>query len=407
MLKLSSERRRRTPWIKRIGYALLFILLTAVGYFAWLFFTFSFEGPPLVQEVALADLNGDGHLDAFVTISPEGEPYGAPDLVLFGEGNGRFTPSDQTLENYNTFAVALGDVNDDGLVDAVVGNQMYRNYDNGRFGGGYHLHSESEGVFRWQVELADLNGDGSLDLFGAACCGGAVVSPESEQRPLYSNDTVWLNNGTGGFSSGSQLLDSTGSNAVALGDLNGDGTVDAFVAKGQSAHPEARSSFNNPNFVWLNDGTGQFRDSGQRLGDAESTAVALGDFDNDGDLDAVVGNTGRDELWLNNGQVNFTLSSQRFNWRETKAVFVADFNGDELPDLIISGETSSRVWLNEGAANFQSGQRVQHQEDDAIALGDVNEDGFMDVLIAGVTEYQVWFGAGNGRFTANDRVAYP
>ena len=403
---LLTQRMRMPMWLARLGCAALIIIpLLVVGYFAWIFFTFSFEGPPLAQEIALADLNGDGHLDAYVTISPRGEPYCALDVVLFGDGNGRFTPSDQELESCSTFAVSLSDMNDDGMVDAIVGNRFLRNYDNGRFSDGVFLPINSEGAFHWQVRLADLNGDGSPDLFGAACCGGAVVSPETEQRPLYSNDEVWFNNGKGGFSNSGQLLDDTGSNAVALGDLNGDGSIDAFVVKGQTAH-QTSSSFKNPNFVWLNDGSGQFTDSGQRLGEAESTAVALGDFDGDGDLDAMVGNNGRDELWLNDGQGNFSLSAQRFNTDNTRAIFAVDLNGDGLLDLMIAGESSSRVWLNEGPAAFQSGQRVRHQDDDAITLGDVNEDGFVDVIVAGVKTYQVWFGEGKGRFSAVSRTSY-
>ncbi|MAT98319.1 MAG: hypothetical protein CL608_14335 [Anaerolineaceae bacterium] len=404
--QLFAQRRRMPLWLARLGCATLIILsLLVVGYFAWIYFIFSFGGPPLAQEVALADLNGDGHLDAYVTISPQGEPYCALDWVLFGDGNGRFTASDQELESCSTFAVSLGDVNNDGMVDAIVGNRFFRNYDNGRFTDGVFLPISSEGAFRWQARLADLNGDGALDLFGAGCCGGMVVSPETERRPLYSNDVIWLNNGAGVFFDSGQLLGDMGSNAVALGDLNGNGSIDAFVATGQTT-PGERSSFQNPNFVWFNDGSGQFSDSGQRLGEAESTAVALGDFDGDGDLDAVVGNNGRDELWLNDGQGNFSLSAQRFNSDNTRAVFAADLNEDGLPDLVIAGETSSRVWLNKGAATFQSGQRVRHQDDDAIALGDVNEDGLVDVLVAGVEKYQVWHGEGNGRFSADSHTPY-
>lgn len=46
--------------------------------------------------------------------------------------------------------------------------------------------------------------------------------------------------------------------------------------------------FDTPNTVWFNDGTGLFSDSGQRLGLTDSRAVAVGDVDGDGFLDAVV-----------------------------------------------------------------------------------------------------------------------
>jgi hypothetical protein len=66
-------------------------------------------------------------------------------------------------------------------------------------------------------------------------------------------------------------------------------------------------SVNEPNTIWFNDGTGQFVDSGQRLGRSGTSAIALGDLDGDGDLDAFIGNGGfwsnsnADEVWFNDG----------------------------------------------------------------------------------------------------------
>ena len=81
------------------------------------------------------------------------------------------------------------------------------------------------------------------------------------------------------FTDSGQALGSSDSYSVALGDLDGDGDLDAMVA-----------NFNSPNTVWTNDGSGSFTDSGQALGNSNSSSVALGDLDGDGDLDAMVGN---------------------------------------------------------------------------------------------------------------------
>ncbi|MBC8422446.1 MAG: right-handed parallel beta-helix repeat-containing protein, partial [Chloroflexi bacterium] len=89
-------------------------------------------------------------------------------------------------------------------------------------------------------------------------------------------------------------LGSSYSRAVALGDVDGDGDLDAFVANSHDAYGQG-------NKVWLNDGTGIFSDSGQSLGDSYSRDVALGDVDGDGDLDAFVGNSNSqpNKVWLN------------------------------------------------------------------------------------------------------------
>ncbi len=128
------------------------------------------------------------------------------------------------------------------------------------------------------VALGDLDGDGDLDAFVA-------------NSGIYGDQNkVWLNDGTGTFTDSGQSLGNTHSADVALGDLDGDGDLDAFV-----------TNWSDPNKVWLNDGTGDFTDSGQSLGSSDSWGVALGDLDGDGDLDAFVANSYGEpnKVWLN------------------------------------------------------------------------------------------------------------
>ena len=111
---------------------------------------------------------------------------------------------------------------------------------------------------------------------------------------------------------------------MQLGDLDGDGDLDAFVGCGGS----------EPDRVWLNDSTGQFEDSGQTLGGTYTATVSLGDIDGDGDLDAFVG--GREDtvdgvLWLNDGNGRFFRSSQDFGHAYHGAL--ADLDGDGDLDL--------------------------------------------------------------------------
>ena len=88
-----------------------------------------------------------------------------------------------------------------------------------------------------------------------------------------------------------QLLGNGKSFSVALGDLDGDGDLDAMVTNWAD----------HPNTVWTNDGTGTFTNSGQALGNSTSFSVALGDLDGDGDLDAMVANANAqpNTVWMN------------------------------------------------------------------------------------------------------------
>ena len=99
---------------------------------------------------------------------------------------------------------------------------------------------------------------------------------------------------------------------VALGDVDGDGDLDAVVGNNND----------RTNAVWINDGNGTFINSGQALGNSPSRSVALGDLDGDGDLDAMVANTGANIVWINDGAGNFTDSGQRLG-RKSVSLSVA------------------------------------------------------------------------------------
>lgn len=135
----------------------------------------------------------------------------------------------------------------------------------------------------WDVSLGDLDGDGDLDAFMAG-----------------SPNQVWLNDSAGTFTDSGQELSSRAGDSVALGDLDGDGDIDAFLAVSDWSGSDDK--------VWLNEGGGCFTDSGLPLSADFSSGIGLGDLDGDGDLDAFVvhGELGRDsgggipnEVWLN------------------------------------------------------------------------------------------------------------
>ena len=143
--------------------------------------------------------------------------------------------------------------------------------------------------------------------------------------------------------------------SVALGDLDGDGDLDAFYANGENEGPQ-------PNTVLINQGgaqggqPGEFQDSGQRLGDAFSNRVSLADLDKDGDLDAAVviqasrGIRARVEFWLNDGQGNFSDSGQPITHFKADAFDLGDLDGDGYLDLFAGWfESGYTVWRNLGA----------------------------------------------------------
>jgi hypothetical protein len=232
--------------------------------------------------VALGDLDGDGDLDAYV-----GQEHA--NTVWVNDGQGTFTNSGQALGRAITADVALADLDGDGDLDAFAGGwdepgKVWLNDGTGVLSDSGHDHTPAA-VHIHGLALGDLDGDGDLDAFLAVASGHA--------------NQVWLNQGTGVFANSGQQLRSALGHDVALGDLDGDGDLDAFLANGTAEGAG--------NTVWLNDGSGVFTDSGLRLGSSFSISVALGDLDDDGDLDAVIANTSfaddqvetPNEVWLN------------------------------------------------------------------------------------------------------------
>jgi hypothetical protein len=313
--------------------------------------------------------------------------------IAFNDGTGKFTSSRELF--MRKYALALGDLNGNGQLDAIL-----TKFENGEMGGELILEcGEMSSDYIFPVSTVDVpdqvfavrdgNRDGIPEDFVAGCCGGGTTMMNyellpSDRRPCLGSDPPA---------------------AAALGDLNDDGSLDVFLAKGwMLVNGEPQST--TPDEVWFNDGTGNFTDSGQRLGNAQSFYAALGDLNNDDFLDAVVGNRNGGEVWFNDGQGNFTKGSQRLGRGATGTIFVTDLDGDGNLDLFLGGNTSGRVWLNDGRGQFKAGQRIAYSRSEAVALGDVTGDGVPDVFVGGPDSYQVWRGNGNGHFSAESRSSY-
>ena len=193
------------------------------------------------------------------------------------------------------------------------------------------------------------------------------------------------------FESG-QLLGDAVSRDVALGDLDGDGDLDIFVANGVLDSIFTSTGTSVPNEVWLNDGSGNFVDSQQRLGNSTSTSVELGDIDGDGHVDAVVTNEDGDvAFWMNDGRANFEIASNTPRTFTGRVGLLKDLDSDGDLDLVHTGSSlhlsGTTIWLNDGHANFVQADLQRERPwlggAENIAVGDVDSDGDLDILFAG------------------------
>ena len=228
--------------------------------------------------------------------------------------------------------------------------------------------------------LGDLDGDGDLDAFVSSHNGPSKV---------------WFNNGNGYFSDSGQNLGFVYSYSAALGDLDGDGDLDAFVANYEG----------ELNQIWLNDGSGHFAKAGQSFGTGYDHYVALGDLDGDGDLDAFIASYFNlpDKIWLNDGYGVFSDSGQNLGNKSTRGAALGDVDGDgDLDALSINDSTGNDLWLNDGTGHFTaSGQTLGSSNGCCGEFGDVDNDGDLDAVIGVVdrTGNMVWLNDGAGHFT--------
>lgn len=334
--------------------------------------------------VSLGDLDGDGDLDAFLA-----NAFGPTNQVWLNDGSGNFTDSGQSLGTSDSSEVALGDIDGDGDLDAFISNanyglstaapdEIWLNDGSGNFSFDQSFGNSGS----TDVELGDIDGDGDLDAF--------VTNTD----PLGAGaDRIWLNDGSGNFVGG-QSLGSSDSSAVSLGDLDGDGDLDAFVSNATfNVSLSGVTVSGGANQIWINSGSGNFS-SGQTLGNGTSTDVSLGDIDGDGDLDAFVANYSANRVWLNDGSANFTDSGQSLGSNNSASVDLADLDGDGDLDAFVTngGSQPNRVWLNDGSGNFtDSGQSLGSSQGLDASLGDLNGDGDLDAFVANDGASRVWF----------------
>lgn len=262
---------------------------------------------------AVGDLDADGDPDIFAAsccrshwVSSNGQGiidqgvFDSPDWVLFNQGlraDGhldQFVIGEQVLDNRSSLEAALGDLDADGDLDALV---------------------------------------------------GGISMPESPAQP---GAQVYFNDGSGSFTSG-PAFSNADVGSLKVGDLDADGDLDAYL--GVSKRPEDLPL----DEVWLNQGDGRFENSKQSLSRGDAVHVELHDFNGDERLDVLVGlRSGEAELWWNDGHGNLSDSGLSFRGRRFTAFSAGDVDGNGTVDVLgMHFDSGYRLWLNDGRGSFQ------------------------------------------------------
>lgn len=312
-----------------------------------------------VMGVALGDLNNDGNVDAVLAKMGENNPS----TIWFNNGKGQFDCNGQKLALWG-HGVALGDLDSDKDLDIFLArndepSKVYLNDGNGL----YIENGQNIGFINDKyksatgVQLADIDGDGDLD---------ALVNYYN------SPNTFWINDGKANFSLSKISFD----DIPALGDLNNDGDIDIFL-----------KILNYGYKTILNDGKGNFENYWE-IADSNATygQIKLGDFDGDKDLDAIITNGDYSKsipttIWYNDGKGNFICGDQKLGPTKFARVALGDLNNDKHLDVFISiFKQDNQVWINNGKGYFiDSGLKIDGEL--GCALGDLDNDGDLDIFV--------------------------
>jgi len=320
--------------------------------------------------VSIGDLNGDGFPDLLLA---KGRHWPLIDRVLLNDGHGKFPTAHNLGEIADrSYSVTLADMDRDGDLDVVVGNdapdpkRVYANDGKGNFS----LLS-TFGHPEWPTRLAtvaDVNGDGLPDILVA-----------NRADDLKGPNYVCFNKGKGQFDADCFAFSHENATTITPADVNGDGFVDLIVP-----HRDGGQSY-----VYINDGKGGLA---KRIAfgpaNAQIRVSQAADLNRDGRMD-IVAIDERRGAFIYFGE-NETTFSQAVPITKTigvtpYALAVGDLNGDGSIDVLVGNvEAPSVIYFNDGtgrgftAVTFGDNKGTVY----GFAIGDLDGDGLKDIAAA-------------------------
>lgn len=318
------------------------------------------------SDVALADYNGDTHIDMAVTVDN-------PDRVeiLFGLGDGTFTPGGSVfLPNSSSPGdLVAGDFDGDLDIDLAVALQDFgqvvivNNLGNGTFvtGGGFSTGFDSRGL-----DVGDMDLDNDLDL--------VVANRDSNTA------TVLTNNGAGSFTS-TTLRAGAEPRGAAFGDFDGNNLLDVAITNHDSANIS----------LYMNNGNGGFTANGTLFtGAARPEGIVSVDLDGNGLDDLAVATNNNAQSFVTvytalgggsfSGQANYPTGG-----RDSSNIVAAHFDCDGVIDVATSNADSNNVSVlkNLGGGVFGPATILAAgSEPENLAAGDLDHDNVADLATA-------------------------
>ena len=286
---------------------------------------------------------------------------------------------------YNGGGVGIGDVNNDGLADIFFSsnmgeNRLYLNRGNWKFEDVTKKAGVAgRGSWATGVSMADVNGDGWLDIY--VCNSGNPRSVEKAEHRFSRENELFINNHDGTFSEKAHEygLDDRGlTTHAAFFDYDKDGDLDAYILNNSFRPIGSFDLRKNLRYTrdslgghkLLRNDNGHFTDVSEKAGILGSViafglGVTVGDADMDGWQDIYVSNDffERDYLYHNNGDGTFSEvleKEMRHISAASMGADMADINNDARPDIFVTDMLPKRDYRIKTTTSFDSPDRFRY-----------------------------------------------
>ena len=213
------------------------------------------------------------------------------------------------------------------------------------------------------VEIGDINGDGNLDAVSMRSSGGTIK--------------FFIGDGNGNFAEGGTLLTGLSENDIKLEDINKDGILDLLAAETSAGTLS----------VYLGRGDGTFQDRTTLASGTTPLSIETGDVNGDGNVDMVVTDSGDAQvsIYLGNGDGTFQTRTTVTTGTTPTDILLRDIDNNGILDMIVSdaGAATVSLLMGNGDGTFQTRTTLgTGATPKFLEAGDVNGDGYLDLFVA-------------------------